>query len=95
MHYSRFQHSKYQGQPVILPIQNSSAEIGQRVGVSPIDIQGVRRYYGCEPYQSDSITFQPETLMNAFSILFVVVAVVALIIILLKRFLCVKSNDVL
>ncbi len=46
MHYEANAFSK-NGLRTIVPTQNASAIIGQRVGLSPIDILEVQRYYGC------------------------------------------------
>jgi len=45
MHYSEKSFSK-NGQPTIVP-NNSSAVIGQRKGLSDIDVAELRKYYGC------------------------------------------------
>jgi len=47
------------GQPTIIPIQNASAVIGQRAGMSRIDILEVQRYYGCFP--TPTLTPAPTT----------------------------------
>jgi hypothetical protein len=55
MHYGSFDGSIYQGLPAILPTKNLSALIGNGTGLSPMDINGIRRYYKCEHYKSKSI----------------------------------------
>ena len=35
------------GQPTIIAKRNITSTLGQRVGMSPIDISEVQRYYGC------------------------------------------------
>lgn len=54
MHYGGFDGSISKALPVISPTKNSSAHIGQRRGLSPIGIKGIRRYYKCEHYKSES-----------------------------------------
>jgi hypothetical protein len=46
MHYAKDEFS-FNGAPTIVPTKNSSAIIGQRVGLSPIDVLEIQRYYGC------------------------------------------------
>ncbi len=46
MHYESNAFSK-NGLRTIIPTQDPNAVIGQRVGMSPIDIIEVQRYYGC------------------------------------------------
>lgn len=46
MHYAKNEFNS-NGAPTIVPTKNSSAIIGQRVGLSPIDILEIQRYYGC------------------------------------------------
>ena len=53
MHYE-FNAFTVNGQPTIIPTRNSSAFIGQRVGMSPIDILEVQRYYQCVPTPTSS-----------------------------------------
>jgi hypothetical protein len=48
MHYQRDAFTA-NGQQTIIPTRNASAIIGQRVGMSEIDILEVQRYYGCVP----------------------------------------------
>jgi hypothetical protein len=55
MHYGSLKGSIYKGLPAILPTKNSSALIGQRTRLSPMDIIGIRRYYKCEHYKSKSM----------------------------------------
>ena len=33
--------------PTIIPVWNTSAVMGQRIRLSPNDILGIQRYYGC------------------------------------------------
>ena len=47
MHYGRTSFALNSSGPTIVPTQNSSAFIGQRVQLSPIDILEIQRYYGC------------------------------------------------
>jgi hypothetical protein len=46
MHYEANAFSS-NGQPTIIPTKNATAFIGQRRGMSPIDVLEVQRYYGC------------------------------------------------
>ena len=46
MHYGAYDFSS-NGLPTIIPVRNASAVLGQRIGMSPIDILEVQRYYGC------------------------------------------------
>lgn len=46
MHYEANAFSS-NGQPTIIPTKNATAFIGQRLGMSPIDVLEVQRYYGC------------------------------------------------
>ena len=48
MHYDSYAFST-NGLQTIIPTKNSSAFIGQRIGMSPIDILEVQRYYNCVP----------------------------------------------
>jgi len=48
MHYEANAFSA-NGQLTIVPTQNATAVIGQRVGMSEIDVLEVQRYYGCLP----------------------------------------------
>ena len=58
MHYDRNAFAINSDEPTIIPTMNSSAFIGQRVQLSPIDILEIQRYYGCVPTPSnpDTIT---------------------------------------
>jgi hypothetical protein len=47
MHYGPTSFAINSNIPTITPSQNSSAFIGQRVRLSPIDILEIQRYYGC------------------------------------------------
>ncbi|CAF4330811.1 unnamed protein product, partial [Rotaria magnacalcarata] len=52
MHYDRNAFSISNNLATIVPIQNASAFIGQRIELSPIDILEIQRYYGCVPTPS-------------------------------------------
>ncbi|XP_069502358.1 astacin-like metalloendopeptidase [Ambystoma mexicanum] len=47
MHYGKFAFSNTSGQPTIIPTRNPSANIGQRVGLSNLDIAKINRLYNC------------------------------------------------
>lgn len=51
MHYDAYAFSA-NGLPTIVPRKNSTATLGQRVGMSSIDVLEVQRYYGCLPTPS-------------------------------------------
>lgn len=46
MHYQSLAFSK-NGKPTIIP-KHRGVKIGQREGLSPIDISEIRKYYGCK-----------------------------------------------
>ena len=48
MHYEANAFSS-NGKLTIVATKNATAVLGQRVGMSPIDILEVQRYYGCVP----------------------------------------------
>ncbi|CAF3574844.1 unnamed protein product [Rotaria socialis] len=52
MHYERNAFALNASGVTIIPIQNASAYIGQRIQLSPIDILTIQRYYGCVPTPS-------------------------------------------
>jgi Astacin (Peptidase family M12A) len=54
MHYESDAFAINSSIPTIVPLLNSSAFIGQRIQLSPIDILEIQRYYGCVPTPSDS-----------------------------------------
>jgi hypothetical protein len=45
----------------IIPVKNASAAIGQRLGLSPIDIREIQRYYECSATTSTVTTTQRRT----------------------------------
>ncbi|KAM4018153.1 astacin-like metalloendopeptidase isoform 1-T1 [Anomaloglossus baeobatrachus] len=47
MHYGRFSYSNTSGQPSLNPTPDQSVEIGQRYGLSPLDISKVKTLYNC------------------------------------------------
>ncbi|CAF1462216.1 unnamed protein product [Adineta steineri] len=49
MHYEWNAFATNASAPTIIPTMNSSAFIGQRVQLSPVDIIEIQRYYGCIP----------------------------------------------
>jgi hypothetical protein len=53
MHYDPQAFSN-NGLPTIVVKKNQSASIGQRNGMSPIDVLEVQRYYGCAAIGSSS-----------------------------------------
>ena len=50
MHYGKTAFSIWPGQDSITPIPNTNVEIGQRRGLSDIDILRVNRLYGCRDF---------------------------------------------
>ncbi|CAF2720988.1 unnamed protein product [Rotaria sp. Silwood2] len=62
MHYERNAFAINDSGVTIIPTQNASAFIGQRVQLSPIDILEIQRYYGCVSTPADvSITTVTST----------------------------------
>ena len=53
MHYKRDAFAINSSAPTIVPTQNSSAFIGNRVRLSPIDILEIQRYYACVSTPTD------------------------------------------
>lgn len=47
MHYGRFAYSNTSGQPSLNPKPDQSVEIGQRYGLSPLDVSKVNKLYDC------------------------------------------------
>ena len=47
MHYGPTYFALNRSAPTIIPTKNASAFIGQRIGLSPIDILEIQRYYNC------------------------------------------------
>ena len=47
MHYERNAFAINYSAPTIIPTQNSTAFIGQRIRLSPVDILEIQRYYNC------------------------------------------------
>ena len=56
MHYDRNAFAINSSAPTIIPTQNRTAFIGQRVRLSPTDILEIQRYYGCVPTPEVSTT---------------------------------------
>ncbi|CAF1299048.1 unnamed protein product [Rotaria sordida] len=56
MHYERTAFAINSSLPTIIPTQNTSAFIGQRVQLSSIDILEIQRYYGCVSTPSNTDT---------------------------------------
>ena len=58
------------GQPTIIPKRNLTTPLGQRVGMSAIDIAEVQRYYGCllAPTTLSSSTLTRPTTTKSSSI---------------------------
>ena len=52
MHYGSTAFALNRNEPTIIPTQNTSAFIGQRIELSPIDILEIQRYYSCVPTSS-------------------------------------------
>ena len=61
MHYGATAFAINSSSPTIIPIFNSSANLGQRVSLSPIDILEVQRFYGCVPTPTSTSTARPTT----------------------------------
>ncbi len=57
------------GLRTIIPTRNATAVLGQRVGMSPIDILEVQRYYGCLPTPS-AASISSTVLSKIASVLF-------------------------
>lgn len=49
MHYDAYSFAVNRTVRTIIAVQNQTAELGQRVALSPIDILEIQRYYGCVP----------------------------------------------
>ncbi|XP_078540844.1 embryonic protein UVS.2-like [Lissotriton helveticus] len=54
MHYGRYAFTKTTGQATIVPIKNPNAEIGQRVGLSNLDLAKINRLYDCNMHSTIS-----------------------------------------
>ncbi|XP_058841275.1 astacin-like metalloendopeptidase [Acipenser ruthenus] len=61
MHYSKRAFSK-DGKDTIVPIQN--AEIGQRIGMSPLDIKKINLLYQCAPGKYQPLSVDSEHMMD-------------------------------
>ncbi|XP_073493307.1 embryonic protein UVS.2-like [Phyllobates terribilis] len=48
MHYDKYAYSNTSGQPTIVPIPNPNVPIGQRYGLSVLDISKINLYYQCD-----------------------------------------------
>ncbi|CAF1549540.1 unnamed protein product, partial [Rotaria sordida] len=75
MHYEANAFS-FNGLNTIIPTKNASAVLGQRIGMSPIDILEVQRYYGCVPTPSaatrtNTILMSSTIIIQIASLLFV------------------------
>ena len=53
MHYSANAFAINSSAPTIIAVFNSSANLGQRIQLSPIDILEIQRFYGCVPTPSN------------------------------------------
>jgi hypothetical protein len=67
MHYARNAFATASSSPTIIPLLNSSAVLGQRIRLSPIDILEIQRYYGCVPTPSDPYATTSRTTTSAGS----------------------------
>ncbi|XP_078540815.1 astacin-like metalloendopeptidase [Lissotriton helveticus] len=47
MHYGRYAYTNTTGQATIIPIKDPNADIGQRVGLSNLDLAKINRLYNC------------------------------------------------
>jgi hypothetical protein len=61
MHYPRTAFAINSSGVTITPTQNASAFIGQRVQLSPADILGIQRFYGCIPTTTTTNTATTAT----------------------------------
>ncbi|XP_072277666.1 hatching enzyme 1.2-like [Pyxicephalus adspersus] len=48
MHYGRYSYSNTSGQPTLIPKPDQSVEIGQRYGLSSLDISKIKKLYDCK-----------------------------------------------
>ncbi|CAF1462234.1 unnamed protein product [Adineta steineri] len=66
MHYGWNAFAINASAPTIIPTMNSSAVLGQRVQLSPVDIIEIQRYYGCipTPYTTNTITTTSTPTIN-------------------------------
>ncbi|XP_069805665.1 embryonic protein UVS.2-like [Dendropsophus ebraccatus] len=48
MHYDKYEFTNTTGQPTIMPKPNPNVPIGQRVGISPLDVAKINRLYQCD-----------------------------------------------
>ncbi|XP_040266587.1 embryonic protein UVS.2-like [Bufo bufo] len=48
MHYGRFSYSNTSGEPSLNPKPDQSVAIGQRYGLSPLDVSKVKKLYSCD-----------------------------------------------
>ncbi|KAH0620766.1 hypothetical protein JD844_021518, partial [Phrynosoma platyrhinos] len=51
MHYGLYDFSNTAGKPTIVPIPNASIPIGQRVGLSNLDVKKINKLYSCSKYE--------------------------------------------
>ncbi|ETE63923.1 hypothetical protein L345_10310, partial [Ophiophagus hannah] len=50
MHYGAYDFSNTAGKPTIIPIPNGSVPIGQRVGLSNLDVKKINKLYSCSDF---------------------------------------------
>uniref|UniRef100_A0A8C4X5E8 Metalloendopeptidase n=1 Tax=Erpetoichthys calabaricus TaxID=27687 RepID=A0A8C4X5E8_ERPCA len=55
MHYGRYAYSNTTGEAVIVPLVNSTNLLGQRYGMSPIDVHRVNTVYSCREYACEKV----------------------------------------
>ncbi|XP_063802128.1 embryonic protein UVS.2-like [Pseudophryne corroboree] len=48
MHYGRYSYSNTSGQPSLTPKPDQSVDIGQRYGLSPLDVSKIKTLYNCD-----------------------------------------------
>ena len=54
MHYSKYAFTK-NGNPTIMPTHPASASIGQRDGLSDLDVERITKLYGCSKYLNNAM----------------------------------------
>jgi hypothetical protein len=65
MHYGSTAFAINSSAPTIIAVLNPNAVLGQRVGLSPIDILEIQRYYGCVPTPNATTTIASQTTIKS------------------------------